>query len=293
MILVTGAAGKTGRAVVRKLIAREQSVRALVYRNEQAESLERPGAAPDVIVGDMRDASCLETAMHGIRSVYHICPNMHPDEQAIGAAAIAAALAAGVDRFVLHSVLLPRVQAMPHHWQKHLVEQELIGSGLATTILRPCAYMQNLLAQWDRIVESGEFAVPYAAATRMSLVDLEDVAEAAAIVLCTPGHEGASYELCGPDALSQDDVAKILSQRLDVPVRASVVAREAWERESRAGGVRAGGLSDYAIDSLLRMFEYYERNDFCGSSFELERLLGRPATTFGEFAQRRASGDDD
>ncbi len=282
MILVTGAAGKTGRAVVRRLVAREQTVRVLVFRQDQVESLERMGAS-DVVVADMRDASRLEAAMHGMRAVYHICPNMHPDEHAIGAAAIAAASSAGVDRFVIHSVLLPRVRAMPHHWQKHLVEEELMSSGLATTILQPCAYMQNLLPRWQQILESGEFAVPYAVATRLSLVDLEDVTEAATNVLCTHGHEGATYELCGPKALSQDDVAEILSGQLGVPVRASVVARDAWERDGRAAG-----LSDYAIASLLSMFVYYERNGFCGSSLELEQLLGRPATTFDDFVRRRA-----
>ena len=287
MILVTGAGGKTGRAVIRALVAGDQPVRALVFRQDQMESLARLGAA-DVIVADMREASRLEAAMHGIRAVYHICPNMHPDEHAIGAAAIAAASSAVVDRFVFHSVLFPGIESMPHHWQKHLVEVDLVASSLSHTILPPCAYMQNLLAGWGRIVENGEFAVPYAATTKLSLVDLEDVAEAAAIVLCTHGHEGASYELCGPEALSQDDMAQILSGQLDVPVRASVVASDTWERDAGASG-----MSDYAIDSLLSMFEYYERNGFCGSSLEMERLLGRPATTFGEFVQRRASGNDD
>lgn len=297
MILVTGAAGKTGRAVIRALAAREQPVRALVFRQAQVGSLERLGAA-DVLLADMRDAASLAVAMRGIRAVYHICPNMHPDEQAIGAAAIAAAMAAGVNRFVLHSVLFPRVEAMPHHWQKHLVEEELGASSLSHTILQPCAYMQNLLPQWNRIVESGEIAVPYATASRLSLVDLEDVAEAAAVVLCTQGHEGATYELCGAESLSQDDVAGILSGQLGIPVRASVVALEDWERDARAGDAQAGdarpaGMSDYAIDSLLRMFEYYDRNGFCGKSLDLERLLGRPATRFGEFVRRSVMGDDD
>ncbi|MEE8487114.1 MAG: hypothetical protein V3S56_03010, partial [Gemmatimonadota bacterium] len=162
------------------------------------------------------------------------------------------------------------------------------ASSLSHTILQPCAYMQNLLPQWNRIVESGEIVVPYATASRLSLVDLEDVAEAAAVVLCTQGHEGATYELCGAESLSQDDVAGILSGQLGVPVRAAVVALEDWERDARAGG-----MSDYAIDSLLRMFEYYDRNGFCGKSLDLERLLGRPATRFGEFVRRSVMGDDD
>lgn len=283
MILVTGAAGKTGRAVIRAVVAREQPVRALVLRQNQVGPLERLGAA-EVVVADMRDAFALASAMRGIQTAVHICPNMHPDEHAIGAAAIAAASSAGVDRFVYHSVLSPRVPAMPHHWQKHLVEEELKGSRLKHTILQPCAYMQNLLSQWDQIVESGELVVPYAVDTQFSLVDLDDVAEAAAVVLCSDDHDGETYELCGPESLSQDDMAEILSGQLDVPVRASTVAVEIWER-----GARAADLSDYAVDSLLRMFEYYEAHGFCGSPLELERLLERPAATFGDFVRRSVS----
>ncbi len=93
--------------------------------------------------------------------------------------------------------------------------------------------------------------------------------------------------MCGAESLSQDDVAEILSGQLGIPVRASVVALEDWMRDARATG-----WSDYAIDSLLRMFEYYDRNGFCGKSLDLERLLDRPATTFGEFVRRRATCND-
>lgn len=285
MILVTGAAGKTGRAVTRQLVARQQSVRALVYRQGQVGNLEQLGAA-DVVAGDMCDPSVLAAAMHGIQTVYHICPNMHPNETAIGAAAIAAASSAGVERLVYHSVLLPAIESMPHHWQKHLVEERIKASDLAHTILQPCAYMQNMLPQWDQIATSGEIAVPYAVTSRLSMVDLENVAEAAAIVLSSAGHEGATYELCGPDSLSQEDVAEILADQLNVSVRASVVALADWERDARSAG-----LSDYAIDSLLKMFEYYHRHGLSGRSQDLERLLNRPSTPFTEFVRRTIAGE--
>lgn len=286
MILVTGAAGKTGRAVVRALVSGGHSVRALVFREEQVEPLTHLGAA-DITVGDMCDPSAVSAAMRGTDAVYFICPNMHPDEHAIGLAAIDAASHTGVGRFVYHSVLLPAVEEMPHHWQKHLVEMELVASGLEHVILRPCAYMQNVLPRWSEIVDRGEYAVPYSVETRLSIVDLRDVAEAAAGALSAPGLEGDAYDLCGPEALSQEDVASILTDALRTPVRASVVASDEWEL-----GARTAGLSDYAIESLLMMFDYYQRNDFCGSSTRLEELLGRPATTFMGFVRRSCSGAD-
>jgi len=287
MILVSGAAGKTGRAVIRALVARKQSVRALVFRQDQVKSLMLAGVG-EVVVADLRDVSSLQAAMHGIRSVYHICPNMHPDEHAIGRASIAAASFAGVAHFVFHSVLLPQVESMPHHWQKHLVEEELKRSRLNYTILQPCAYMQNILPQWNRVVDSGEFTVPYSLDSRLSLVDLPDIAGAAAIVLCTPGHDRAVYELCGPECQSQADMARILTEQLKNPVQARAIALDDWEREATSSG-----LSGYALDSLLSMFKYYDRHEFCGPCVDLERLLDRPATTFAEFVHRRVTGDDD
>jgi uncharacterized protein YbjT (DUF2867 family) len=172
---------------------------------------------------------------------------------------------------------------MPHHWLKMRVEEQLLESGLNYTILQPAAYMQNVLAQWEHVLEQGIYAVPYSVETRLGLVDLEDVAEAAAIVLTEPGHEGATYELAGAEALAQGEVAAILSQQLGRRVRAEVVPREVWEKR-----VRESGLGDYQVDTLVKMFRYYERCGFWGNPRVLTCLLGRPPTTFAAFTERMA-----
>ena len=82
---------------------------------------------------------------------------------------------------------------MPHHWKKLRVEEMLFESRLPYTILQPATYMQNLLAYWCKIHEEGIFQLPYSVETRLSMVDLNDVAQAAAIVLTEPGHVGATY----------------------------------------------------------------------------------------------------
>ncbi|MFQ5610533.1 MAG: SDR family oxidoreductase [Anaerolineae bacterium] len=283
-ILVTGAAGKTGQAVVRALARREAAVRALVRRPEQAGSLQALGVQ-EVVVGDMRDPVDLAQAARGVRAIYHICPNMHPDEVAIGQAAMAAARQAGGAHFVYHSVLHPQTETMPHHWQKLRVEERLFESGLPYTILQPAAYMQNVLAGWQQIVEAGRYRLPYAVETRLGMVDLEDVAAAAALVLTQAGHEGAIYELAGPEALTQTEVAAILSRHLGRPIRAETVARQVWEQDARQAG-----LGDYAVETLLKMFDYYERHGFWGNPNVLHWLLGRPPTTFAAFVRRVAGG---
>jgi NAD(P)H dehydrogenase (quinone) len=280
VILVTGASGKTGRAIVRALISKGATVRAVVHRPERVAEMRDLGAH-HVVVGDMHDQAALEQAARGVQAIYHICPNMNPDEVAIGEVVIAAARAAGIERLVYHSVLHPQAEAMPHHWNKLRVEEKLFESGLAYTILQPAAYMQNVLAYWNQIVEQGAYPVPYSVAARLSSVDLKDVAEAAATVLTEMGHNGATYELAGPEALSQTEVALVLSERLGRLVRAQTVPLDEWECK-----IRASGMNDYAIETLLRMFRYYDRFGLCGNPNILNWLLRHPATTFAAFIAR-------
>jgi uncharacterized protein YbjT (DUF2867 family) len=280
VILVTGAAGKTGRAVIRVLAAKGEAVRALVHRSEQVRLVEEMGAR-EVVVGDMRLQAAMDQAAWGVQTVYHICPNMSPDEVAIGQAAMSAARSAGVQHLVYHSVLHPQVEALPHHRQKLRVEEQLFESGLPCTILQPAAYMQNVLAYWSQITGQGVYPVPYAVETRLGMVDLEDVAEAAAIVLTEPGHVGATYELASAEVLSQAEAAAILSQQLGHPVRAEAVPLETWERRARESG-----LGDYQVETLVKMFHYYERYEFWGNPRVLGWLLGRPPATFAAFVER-------
>ena len=239
--------------------------------------------AHQAAVGDMRDQATMDRAAQGTRAIYHICPNVHPEEVALGQTAIAAARSAGVQHFVYHSVLHPQIEAMPHHWLKMRVEEQLFQSGLNYTILQPAAYMQNVLAQWDHVLEQGIYSVPYSVETRLSMVNLEDVAEVSAIVLTEPGHEGATYELTGAEALTQTEIAAILSQQLGRPVRAKAVPLETWEKQARESG-----LGDYQIETLVKMFRYYECYGFWGNPRALGWLLGRPPTTLAAFVERVA-----
>ena len=279
MILITGAAGKTGKAIVGALAARGAPVRALVRRPEQIAALQASGAT-EVFVGDLRNGDDLQGACQQIATLYHICPNMQPDEVQIAAGVIAAAKAQGVICLVYHSVLHPQTATMPHHWQKLQVEELLFTAGLDYTILQPAAYMQNVLASWQSIVQEGIYRVPYAASTRLGMVDLADVAQAAAIVLTTDGHSGATYELASDEWLTQDEVAQILDKVLGRAVQVAVQPRAEWQTQAQQAH-----LGDYAIDTLLKMFDYYERYGFCGNGRVLTWLLGRSPTKFADFVR--------
>jgi uncharacterized protein YbjT (DUF2867 family) len=287
MILITGAAGKTGKAVLQKLTKDGQPVKALVFRPAQIQEVEELGAK-DIIAGDMRDLDTLKKAMKGVHSVYHICPNVNAHEISIGQKVIAVAAAAGVTHFVYHSVLHPQVEAMPHHWKKMRVEESLFKSGLPYTILQPAAYMQNILANWDTIYKTGKYIVPYAVESRISMVDLEDVALAAVLVLQEaspqknyPSHYGATYELVGTAAMTQTEVAEVLTQQLGRLVITEQQPIDVWEQRARASG-----MGDYQMNTLVKMFRYYENYGLSGNSHVLTWLLNRPATSLDDFVAR-------
>ncbi|MGA3307693.1 MAG: NmrA family NAD(P)-binding protein [Xanthobacteraceae bacterium] len=283
MILVTGAAGKTGKAVVKALAAKGVRVRALVRNPEHAGALMTLGAA-EVSIGSFEDAHALALAAAGTRAIYHICPNVSRDEVAYARAVAAAAQAQNVERFVYHSVLHPQIEAMPHHWEKMRVEEMLVAVGFELTILQPTAYMQNILGAWRGIVADGVFRVPYPVATRLSLVDLNDVAEAAALVLTENGHSGATYELVGIGPISQAEIAAAISAALGRDVRAVAETVEAWEARARAAG-----MGDHERVTLAAMFRYYANHSLIGNRNTMRWLLGRAPNGLAGFLKRAAA----
>lgn len=275
MVLVSGAGGKTGRAVTAALARRGVAVRALVRRDGVVD-----GAA-EVYVGDVTDSADWQRAISNCNKLYHICPNMHEAEIEIGRNAINAAQQAGIDHFVYHSVLHPQTQAMPHHWNKMRVEEMLLESGVPFTILQPTAYIQNIRAQWQSIVDDGIFAMPYPVTTRITLIDLYDVAEVAALMLTQTGHASATYELVGTEALSQVEVADVIGDIIGRNVTTLEISLVEWECNARATG-----LDDYAINALLAMFRFYADYGLIGSANVARWLLKRNPTALTDVFYR-------
>jgi NAD(P)H dehydrogenase (quinone) len=283
MILITGAGGKTGKAVIKALIARGATVRAFVRSPAHDASLKAMGVS-DVVIGDMDDCHALSRALQDTNAIYHVCPNISPHEVAFGKTMIDVAMRAGVQRFVYHSVLHPQIEAMPHHWNKMRVEEMLFSAKLDLTILQPTAYMQNSLAQWDRMVSDGIYRVPYPVETRLSLVDLDDVAQAAATVLTGDGHSGATYELVGTAPVSQIEIAETFGRVLQKDICVEAEPIEAWRDRARGAG-----MDDHQCETLIKMFEAYARDGIKGDPNILGWLLGRAPTSLKAFAARIAA----
>jgi uncharacterized protein YbjT (DUF2867 family) len=280
MILITGAAGKTGLAIIKLLAQSGNQSRAFVRTKEQAGKATSAGAT-EITIGDLEIENDLATAMHGVDQVYFIPPNVHPNEDEIGKNAVVSALKMGVRRFVYHSVLFPQIERMPHHWRKLRVEEILIESGLDFSILQPANYMQNVLAFRSSIEKDHIWHLPYAPEARSTPVDLLDVATVAAKVLNEEKHSRATYALGGPEILSSIDIAKLLSSYLGMQITVSRQNIPEWVQSAIQAGV-----TNERIETLKMMFSYYDQRDFVGNSSIIEMLLDRAPTSFSEFLAR-------
>ena len=101
MILITGANGQVGRAIIKALLSKGEQVRAFVFRNEHVQEIKKLGDM-DVVVGNMLNQEDLDRAFSGVNRVYHICSAINPDEVLIGEMVINAARKANVKHFVFH-----------------------------------------------------------------------------------------------------------------------------------------------------------------------------------------------
>lgn len=266
-VLVIGATGKTGRAVARALLARGVPVRAAA----------RPGRADAVPAGttpvavDLETGVGLEAALDGIRAVYHLAPNVHPDEVGMATRVADAATAAGAPRVVFHSVLHPDDARMPHHLRKHEAEEVLRSAlGGRLTVLRPAAYHQNLLDQ----VRTGVVNLPYSPDAPFSNVDLGDVAQVAARALLDPAAAGGVHDLAGPQVLTTEEMGQQAAAALGHPVEVRRISIESWLAGPGAN------LPATAQEALVAMFRAYDDGGLVGDPAALLRALDRPATTW-------------
>lgn len=282
-ILLTAANGKTGRKILKALSARGASVRAFIRDAAQFDELKSIGAA-DCAVGNLQSAEDLRAAVRGVDKVLHIGPPMHPDETEITDALLGAATSEGVEHFIYYSVMHPVRREVRHHRLKLDAEEHVIESGLAYTILQPSRYMQHLLPIWSRIVEEGVHSMPFSVEKKFNVVDLEDLAEASAIVATEPGHEFATYELAGPEALSQNEMASIISDITGKRVRAEAVDFKTLEAKARENG-----FPDDRVEQMLVMNRHYDAHGFRGNPNVLRMILGREPVTYREFVGRLAA----
>src|SRR5918997_1802812 len=249
MILVSGATGNNGTEILKRLATGDVQVRAMVRNLDRASGIALPHV--EVVEGDFDRPETLLAALAGVERAF-LLTNSSERAQAQQIAFIDAARQSGV----AHVVKLSQFDAdvnVPGRLQRYhaVVEAALQASGLAYTLLRPNLYMQGLLNFRSTIATQNAF---YAAAgdAKVSVVDVRDIAEVAVAALTQPGHEGKSYELTGPQALTHAEMAETLSEALGRQVAFVDIPPEAMRDAVLGLGFpewQADGLvEDYARD---------------------------------------------
>jgi uncharacterized protein YbjT (DUF2867 family) len=197
---------------------------------------------------------------------------------------IDAAAKAGVRHVVKLSGIMPELDSAFRFARMHgEIEKRLEASGLAFTHLRAGEFMTAYFRQVPMIAAKGAIFLPMADA-RIASIDVDDIAEIAAKVLTGSGHEGKTYPLTGPQALTMTEVAEKLSAATGKTIRYVNVPPE----DARQAQL-ANGMPPYLADALFELFAERRNGKEAKVWPDAGMLLGRTPTSFDEFARRNAA----
>lgn len=285
-ILVTGATGKTGRAVVAQLREKDWPVRAVVRaRDARSEALERLGA--ETVVADMFDPDQMLAAMQGCARAYYLPPFDPYMIQAVAVFAVAAR-AARLEQIVG----LTQWTASPAHPSLATRQNWLMNNlfalvpGVAHTIVNPGYFADNYLNLIGFAAHLGLFPT-LTGDSRNAPPSNEDIARVAVAALVDPRrHAGKSYRPTGPALLSASDMAAILSRVLKRKVRRLDMPFWLFLKAARLRGLPAfdmSGFRFYVEDHKQGAFE------FGAPTTDVLDVTGRPAEDFETTARRYAA----
>jgi uncharacterized protein YbjT (DUF2867 family) len=280
--LVIGGTGMVGSRVVAELLRRDAAPRCLTHSKEKIASLPK---GVEGAVGNLDQPETLPEAFAGVDSLFLLVA-LSPAETAQGLAAVEAAKKAGLRRIVYMSVVLPPdSHHIPHFASKIPIEAAVRTSGLAWTILRPNNFFQNDDWLQQALQDYGVYPTPIGS-VGVSRVDVRDIADAAANALLGDGHGGQTYPVCGPDAMTGDETAKVWARRLGREVRYLGDDLDAWARE--AGKMMPAGL----VEDLVIMWDYFQKKGLRASEADLAlqaKGIGHPPRSFDAYAGEMAA----
>jgi uncharacterized protein YbjT (DUF2867 family) len=276
MIYVSGAPGNVGTELVRLLSSRGEKVRVLIHHSEAAGDLETEGV--ETVLADLAEPESFRRTLVGADAVF-----INSSRRAISLQTnlVDAAVRAGVRRLVNLSCMGVAADSGSQacgRWHDE-VERHLKNCGVAYTTLRASAFMQNYLGQItvnDRILGT-------TATGKASLVDARDVAAVAAAVLTGLGHHGELYDVTGPQALSNPEVAGIISG-----VTGRQVRYVGTSPDLLADGYLRVGLPEWLAFELVTADVYRARGHLAEVTDVVERVGRKEPVTFEAFVRELA-----
>jgi NAD(P)H dehydrogenase (quinone) len=276
-LAITGATGRLGGRVARKLGERGIRQRLVVRDADRAPAID--GA--EVAQASYGDADAVRRALEGVETVFMVSGAEQPDRVAQHRTFIDAAAAAGVTRLVYTSFFGAAPDATftlaRDHWA---TEEHIRASGLTYTFLRDNLYMDFVPKM---VGDDGVIRGP-ASNGRAAVVAQDDIADVAVAVLLAPdAHKGATYDLTGPEALSMAEIAAALSEATGRQVR--------FQDESidEAYASRASyGAPKWQVDAWVSTYLAIASGELLPVSDAVERVAGHPATSLAQLLARSA-----
>lgn len=276
-VVVTGATGQLGRLVVASLISRGVDPTTIVATGRRQDALnELAASGVRTAVVDFADPATLDAVLEAGDTVLLISGSEVGQRATQHANVIDAAVRAGVERLVYTSAPHATTSALILAPEHKATEEHLAASGLTSTVLRNGWYTENYLQALNQAAATGEF-IGSVGDGLVASASRADYAEAAAVVLSTPGHDGAIYELSGDVAWSHSDLARTLTELLG----RDVVYTNLSSADHRAALI-AAGLDEGTADFVVGL-DANTRDGLLGeTSGDLGRLIGRPTTPLAE-----------
>ena len=275
-ILVTGATGNIGTHVVAELRRRGRDVRAFTRNPEQA--LAKLGPGVHIAAGDFADPATVRAAVQDM-DLLVLSSSNHPAQAEHEATVIAEAKGAGVQHIVKLSTVAAEVGAKCAFFDAHgRAEQELRKSGLPHVILQSSFYMTNIFAVAETVKAVQKIFAPLAGA-RIGMIDPRDVAAVAATALVTDRFDGQTLELTGPEAITYERVADVLSRLMHSPVEFSAVPDEVARQNMLASGV-----PEWFAEQIVVLFGRLRDGVANAVTDTVQAVTGRPPRDFAQFA---------
>ncbi len=278
MILITGASGSVGKAVLQEAIRTGSKVRGM-FRSK-GDAAKAPSEC-EAALADYADKQSLRKALDGVSAVYVVCSPI-PQLVELESNMVDACKEAEVKHVVLNSALGAGDYPKSFPGWHRKVEDKLKAAGMSYTIVRPNGFLQNIVAfNAPSIRTQGAF---YAAMgdAKVSYLDVGDIAVVAVKSLHGGAHGGKTYELNGPEAISNQELAKRISvtgrtvNYVDIP--------ESAQRESMLGL----GMPEWQVTALLELQQYYKQGGGARTDGLLQSLIERPPVTLDQYLTANA-----
>ena len=276
MIYVADGGGYIGRELVKRLVESGHRVRALVASPAEAAIVRGPNT--EVVLGDREHPETFAHTLAGADVAMLITRHV-PNLFELEAQFIQAAQAAGVGRLVKSSAFNAGLDQQGAKLLHARAEEAVRQSGIKWTFLRPQFFMQNVLWFADEIKTKGTFSLAMKSG-RIGMIDYRDIAAVAAKCLTETGHEGQIYNLSGPELISMHDIAASLSRAVGTPIRYNDISSEELQRY-----LISMGWSAWHAEVMTRSYEGMSKGASAIVTDDVQRLLGRKATSFDQVAK--------